>query len=113
MVSASARLYWLGFAVEAKRVLGLRGHSASVLARLVEADGKPVSAARFYPLARYRGEPMKPSCIKPAVHFVREALADCGLAACVVTERGARGEGVSFYRLDGAALVRAFIEGPQ
>jgi|GEM_PF-4831222 len=111
-MSGQERLYWLGFAVAAKQAFYLRGNSAVVLTTLVRANGASVPANTFPCFSKNGGgEPMKLSSIKPAIHFARDALADCGLAARIVTERGPRGEGVSLYRLEGAAAVKAFVEG--
>lgn len=106
------RIYWLGFAVMLKRVMHIRGHSASVLASLVRAQGRPVRADTFEAFSRGNGQLLSKSSAKPAVALARGALDDLGLGARIVCERGEKGDALPFYRLEGWAEVRALIEEP-
>lgn len=110
-MSATDRIYWLGFAMMLRQRLFLSATAAAVLAQLVRAGGKSIRGDGFEAIGSFEAKTLTFGSAKTAVAWARDALLDAGLQAKIITERGARGEGLSRYRLEGAGCLKAFVEG--
>jgi DNA-binding response OmpR family regulator len=107
MMRALNPLERLGFVAAAAQRLHLTASTARLLLALIEAGGRPLSAATLAPRLTCRGVVIAPATVRVHACFLREALADQGLPALPFG-------GHAGYRLDpadAAVIFAAVVEG--